>query len=87
MFQFSDFFSLSPLRPSGVVASHPSLFLALNLFFSLLSFLPSLLHLSLNSSPLQAIVITDPALATHVCRSKLLDKFRFQYHFMDEVNI
>ena len=33
----------------------------------------------------QAIVITDPALATHVCRSKLLDKFRFQYHFMDEV--
>ena len=33
----------------------------------------------------QAIVITDPALATHVCRSKLLDKMRFQYHFLDQV--
>ncbi len=39
--------------------------------------------LSLPRSP-QAIVITDPALATFVLRSKLLDKFRFQYHFLDE---
>ena len=32
-----------------------------------------------------AIIVTDPALATHVCRSKLLDKMRFQYHFLDQV--
>jgi len=73
------FFPLFPFRaePSHV-ASHPSrsLSLALSQPTSLLK---------KKNQKRQAIVITDPALATHVCRSKLLDKFRFQYHFMDEV--
>ena len=33
----------------------------------------------------QAIVITDPLLARYVLRSKLLDKFRFLYSFLDPV--
>lgn len=35
--------------------------------------------------PAQAIVITDPLLARYVLRSKLLDKFRFLYSFLDPV--
>ena len=35
----------------------------------------------------QAIVITDPLLARYVLRSKLLDKFRFLYSFLDPVRI
>lgn len=34
---------------------------------------------------LQVVVITDPVLGTHVLRSKMLDKVRFQYHFLDPV--
>ena len=33
----------------------------------------------------QAIIITDPLLARYVLRSKLLDKFRFLYSFLDPV--
>ena len=32
---------------------------------------------------MQAILITDPVLATHITRSKMLDKFRFMYHRLD----
>lgn len=34
---------------------------------------------------LQAVIITDPVLATCVLRDKVLDKVRFQYHFLDPV--
>lgn len=34
---------------------------------------------------LQAVVITDPILAALVLRDKVLDKVRFQYHFLDPV--
>ena len=33
----------------------------------------------------QAVVVTDPVLATAVLRSKDLDKLRFQYSFLDPV--
>ena len=33
----------------------------------------------------QAVVVTDPVLATAVLRSKNLDKLRFQYSFLDPV--
>ena len=76
-FQFSVFFFFFfPAKPRRVSPLPLSTYL--NLFSLSLS-------LSLKKKKKQAIVITDPALATHVCRSKLLDKFRFQYHFMDEV--
>jgi hypothetical protein len=34
----------------------------------------------------QAVCITDPVLATEVLRSKVVDKIRFQYSFLDPVN-
>lgn len=33
----------------------------------------------------QVVCITDPVLATHVLRSKHVDKLRFQYSFLDPV--
>ena len=68
-------FSVSSKEKRRVASHPPSRSSTFSLSFSL----------SLPQKTQQAIVITDPALATHVCRSKLLDKFRFQYHFMDEV--
>ena len=35
---------------------------------------------------LQAVCITDPVLATHVLRSKHVDKLRFKYSFLDPVS-
>ena len=32
-------------------------------------------------------MVTDPALAASIVRSKEVDKFRFMYHFMDEVSL
>ena len=37
--------------------------------------------------PLQAVCITDPVLATHVLRSKHVDKLRFKYSFLDPVSL
>ena len=34
----------------------------------------------------QVVCITDPVLATHVLRSKHVDKLRFQYSFLDPVS-
>ena len=36
---------------------------------------------------LQVVCITDPVLATHVLRSKHVDKLRFQYSFLDPVSL
>ena len=36
---------------------------------------------------LQVVCITDPVLATHVLRSKHVDKLRFQYSFLDPVRL
>ena len=33
----------------------------------------------------QAVVITDPVLATQILRSKAVDKLRFMYSFLDVV--
>ena len=33
----------------------------------------------------QVVCITDPVLATQVLRSKVVDKLRFQYSFLDPV--
>ena len=33
----------------------------------------------------QVILITDPVLATHIVRSRMMDKFRFAYHLLDPV--
>jgi hypothetical protein len=33
----------------------------------------------------QAVVVTDPVLATSILRSRHLDKLRFQYSFLDPV--
>ena len=35
--------------------------------------------------PRQAVVVTDPVLATSILRSRHLDKLRFQYSFLDPV--
>ena len=35
---------------------------------------------------MQVVCITDPVLATHVLRSKHVDKLRFQYSFLDPVS-
>lgn len=35
--------------------------------------------------PSQAVVVTDPTVAHEVLRYKVLDKFRFQYSFLDPV--
>lgn len=35
---------------------------------------------------LQAVVVTDPTLAYELLRCKVLDKFRFQYSFLDPVS-
>ena len=35
----------------------------------------------------QCVMITDPVLATQVLRSKVVDKLRFQYSFLDPVRI
>ena len=34
---------------------------------------------------MQAVVITDPVLATQILRSKAVDKLRFMYSFLDVV--
>ena len=34
---------------------------------------------------MQVVVITDPLLATHVLNSRLFDKWRFSYSFLDPV--
>ena len=34
----------------------------------------------------QAVVITDPVLATQILRSKAVDKLRFMYSFLDVVS-
>lgn len=34
----------------------------------------------------QAVLITDPVLATQVLRSKVVDKMRFAYSFLDPVS-
>lgn len=34
---------------------------------------------------MQVVCITDPVLATQVLRSKVVDKLRFQYSFLDPV--
>ena len=34
---------------------------------------------------LQIVVVVDPVIATHILHSKMLDKHRFQYHFLDSV--
>ena len=36
-------------------------------------------------APVQAVVITDPVLATQILRSKAVDKLRFMYSFLDVV--
>ncbi len=35
----------------------------------------------------QAVLITDPVLATQVLRSKVVDKMRFAYSFLDPVGV
>ena len=35
---------------------------------------------------LQVVVVTDPGLARGLLRSKLLDKFRYQYSYLDPVS-
>ncbi len=42
-------------------------------------------HLVWCCCPSQAVVVTDPTLAHEVLRHKALDKFRFQYSFLDPV--
>ncbi len=37
------------------------------------------------SACVQAVVITDPVLATQILRSKAVDKLRFMYSFLDVV--
>ena len=35
----------------------------------------------------QAVVITDPVLATQILRNKAVDKLRFMYSFLDVVSL
>ncbi len=44
------------------------------------------IRIPIEASLAQVVCITDPVLATHVLRSKHVDKLRFQYSFLDPVS-